>query len=59
VHHLSNKAGRTRRHLAGRFGRIRQVAKAPDGSLWITTSNRDGRGDPSRGDDRVIRIRLA
>jgi glucose/arabinose dehydrogenase len=52
-------AGRTRRHLAGRFGRIRQVAKAPDGSLWITTSNRDGRGDPSRGDDRVIRIRLA
>jgi glucose/arabinose dehydrogenase len=51
-------AGKKRRHLAGRFGRIRQVAKAPDGSLWITTSNRDGRGSPSSVDDRVIRIAL-
>lgn len=46
------------RYFAGDFGRIRTVQKAPDGSLWITTSNRDGRGDPSSKDDRVIRIRL-
>ena len=51
-------AGRTRRHLAGRFGRVRQVMRAPDGSLWITTSNRDGRGSPGATDDRVIRVAL-
>lgn len=51
-------AGAKRRHFAGRFGRIRQVAKAPDGSLWITTSNRDGRAAPGPGDDKVIRVVL-
>jgi len=49
-------AGRRVRHLHERFGRIRTVEKAPDGSLWILTSNRDGRGDPSRTDDRIIRL---
>lgn len=51
-------AGRKTRRLAGRFGRIRTVRKAPDGSLWITTSNRHGRGSPARADDRVIRLVL-
>jgi glucose/arabinose dehydrogenase len=50
--------GRKHRWFTGDFGRIRTVQKAPDGSLWITTSNRDGRGDPARNDDRVIRVRL-
>lgn len=53
------EAGTIRRHFTGRFGRIRQVAKAPDGSLWITTSNRDGRGSPGAADDRVIRVALS
>lgn len=51
-------AGRKRRHFAGRWGRIRQVKRAPDGSLWITTSNRDGRGSPGPRDDKVIRLVL-
>ncbi len=50
--------GTKRRHFSGRLGRIRTVEHAPDGSLWITTSNRDGRGDPARRDDRVIRLRI-
>jgi glucose/arabinose dehydrogenase len=48
-------AGRPRRTLTG-YGRIRTVAKAPDGSLWVSTSNRDGRGSPRAGDDRIIRV---
>jgi glucose/arabinose dehydrogenase len=48
--------GRPRKLLAGRFGRIRTVVRAPDGALWVTTSNRDGRGSPRAGDDRILRV---
>ncbi len=55
---MTSVTGAKRKHLAGRLGRIRQVKAAPDGSLWITTSNRDGRETRRRGDDKVIRIAL-
>ena len=40
----------------GQFGRIRDVVLGPDGFLYITTSNRDGRGKVSEGDDKIIKI---
>jgi glucose/arabinose dehydrogenase len=41
--------------LEGR-GRLRIAAAGPDGCLYVGTSNRDGRGDPREGDDRILRI---
>jgi glucose/arabinose dehydrogenase len=43
--------------LQGRYGRLRTVAAAPGGDLWVTTSNRDGRGSPHSGDDKVLLVR--
>lgn len=38
------------------FGRLRDVEVGPDGAVYITTSNRDGRGSPDERDDRILRI---
>ncbi len=43
-------------HLLHQYGRIRTVQKGPDGFLFVTTSNQDGRGTPVADDDRIIRI---
>jgi len=40
--------------FVGEYGRMRTIAVAPDGRLWVTTSNRDGRGDPAEQDDRIL-----
>ena len=62
-------AGRPTQILAGRYGRIRTVVAAPErsgderaargsGTLWVSTSNLDGRGSPRGDDDRIIAIRV-
>ena len=43
-------------HLQGEYGRLRTVEVAPDGALWLTTSNHQRSGDPRDGDDRVLRF---
>jgi glucose/arabinose dehydrogenase len=44
------------RLLDGQFGRIRDVVSGPDGYLYFCTNNRDGRGNPGSGDDRIARL---
>lgn len=48
--------------FAGEYGRIRTVETAPDGALWIVTSNTDGATwggtEPRAGDDRILRVEL-
>jgi glucose/arabinose dehydrogenase len=51
------KASHDKAFFVGRYGRMRTVVAAPDGNLWVTTSNRDGRGDPAEEDDRILLVR--
>jgi glucose/arabinose dehydrogenase len=47
-----------KKYLAGQFGRMRDVVQGPDGTLYILTNNRDGRGSPRQGDDRILKLTL-
>jgi glucose/arabinose dehydrogenase len=49
-------AGEPEELFVGELGRLREVTQAPDGSLWLLTNNRDGRGSPGDGDDRIVRL---
>ena len=42
--------------LDAKYGRIRDVAEGPDGFIYFSTSNRDGRGRPASDDDRIMRL---
>ncbi len=53
-YNLQNKALKV--HFFQKFGRLRALALGPDGYFYLSTSNRDGRGYPQEGDDKVIRI---
>jgi glucose/arabinose dehydrogenase len=51
-------AGKPRAWLAEEYGRLRDVVAAPDEGLWVVTNNTDGRGEPSRGDDRILQVQI-
>lgn len=42
--------------LLKQYGRIRDVVEGPDGAIYFSTSNRDGRGTPADNDDRILRL---
>ncbi|MFA6621059.1 MAG: PQQ-dependent sugar dehydrogenase, partial [Candidatus Caldatribacteriota bacterium] len=42
----------------GTYGRLRSAIVGPDNALYVLTNNRDGRGTPQEGDDRILRIIL-
>jgi glucose/arabinose dehydrogenase len=44
------------RLLEKQYGRIRDIAEGPDGAIYFSTSNRDGRGKPAKDDDRILRL---
>jgi|AntDeeMinimDraft_6_1070357.scaffolds.fasta_scaffold00240_2 glucose/arabinose dehydrogenase len=54
------QVGNIQTHFKNKYGRIRTVIVDPSGQyLYITTSNTDGRGNPSSVDDRLIRIPIS
>ncbi|MFJ3984111.1 PQQ-dependent sugar dehydrogenase [Streptomyces fungicidicus] len=44
--------------LEGEYGRLRTVAAAGGDKLWLVTSNTDGRGNPKKGDDRILELEV-
>lgn len=47
---------RAEAHLTGQFGRLRDVAVLPNGSVRILTNNTDSRGTPRPGDDKIVQF---
>lgn len=56
---VGDRAGEPRALDLGELGRLRTVTTQPDGSLWLMTSNTDGRGEPGPSDDVIVEVRLA
>ena len=44
--------------LRNEYGRLREIIQAKDGSIYLSTSNRDGRGTPNIGADKIFRFML-
>lgn len=44
--------------VQGEYGRLRNVVALAGGDLAVLTNNTDGRGDPDKKDDRLLRLTL-
>jgi glucose/arabinose dehydrogenase len=53
-----NGIGTPQRLLHGKYGRLRDAVLAPDGRLWVLTSN-TFRGSPGDDDDKVVALALS
>lgn len=51
----SSNLGTIRAYFKEEYGRLRALSLGPDGALYFSTSNQDGRGTPKNGDDQIIR----
>jgi glucose/arabinose dehydrogenase len=47
---------RTQSNILVGYGRLRDVIEAHDGSLFVLTSNKDGRGITQTNDDKILRL---
>ena len=47
-----------RSYLQGEYGRLRSITLGPDNSVYVSTSNSDGRGKERKNDDKIIKIDL-
>lgn len=43
-------------YLENTYGRLREVVEGADGSIYLATSNMDGRGNIRQNDDKIIRL---
>lgn len=48
---------KSQKSILGGVGRVRDVAQGSDGSLYVITSNTDGKGFPDSNDDKLLRIK--
>ena len=56
LYKLNPETKELNKHFENKFGRLREIIVGPDNLLYVTTSNKDGRGKPQTGDDKIIRI---
>ncbi|HEY1074318.1 MAG TPA: PQQ-dependent sugar dehydrogenase [Patescibacteria group bacterium] len=53
---IDSKVAEQETIIDGKYGRLRGLVKGPDGALYVSTSNKDGRGKPETTDDRILRV---
>ncbi|MGI5506008.1 PQQ-dependent sugar dehydrogenase [Lentzea sp. CA-135723] len=53
-----SSVGTTTSHFQGTYGRLRTPEPAPDGSLWVTTSNGDKDSTAGNSSTRILKVAL-